>query len=73
MNFRDILLIHDAFSVCNSLQFNFFRRTHQNGQHEAPGGAPVVVDIRIQMHGSQKVAQSVVSKLGGGTSQNRRS
>ena len=73
MDFRDILSIHDAFSVCNSLKFNFFRRTHQSGHHEAPGGAPVVVDIRIQMHGSQKVAQSVFLKLGGCMSRNRRS
>ena len=73
MDFRDILSIHDVFSVCNSLQFNFFRRTHQSGHHEARGGAPVVVDTRIQMHGSQKFAQSVVLKLGGSMSQNRRS
>ena len=65
--------IHDAFSVCNSLQFNFFRRTHQSGHHEAPGGAPVVVDTRIQMHGNQKFAQSVVVKLGESMSRNRRS
>ena len=73
MDFRDILSIHDAFSVCNSLQFNFFRRTHQSGHHEAPGGAPVVVDTRIQMHGNQKFAQSVVVKLGESMSRNRRS
>ena len=53
MDFKDILSIHDAFSFCNSLQFNFFRRTHQSGHHEVLGGAPVVADTLILMHGSQ--------------------
>ena len=65
MEFKDILSIHDAFSFCNSLQFNFFRRTHQIGHHEVLGSAPVVADTLILMHGSQKFARSVVLKLVG--------
>ena len=53
MDFKDVLSIHDAFSFCNSLQFNFFRRTHQSGHHEVLGGAPVVADTLVLMHGSQ--------------------
>ena len=56
-----------------TLQFNFFRRTHQSGHREVLGGAPVVADTRIQTHGSLKFAQSVVLTLGGSMSQKRRS
>ena len=73
MDAKDILSIHDAFSFCNSLQFNFFRKTHQSGHHEVLGGAPVVADTLILMHGSQKFAQSVVLTLGGGMSRKGRS
>ena len=73
MDVKDILSIHDAFSFCNSLQFNFFRKTHQSGHHEVLGGAPVVADTLILMHGSQKFAQSVVLTIGGGMSRKGRS
>ena len=73
MDFTDILSIHDAFSFCNSLQFNFFRKTHQSGHHEVLGGAPVVADTLILMHGSQKFARSVVLTIGGGMSRKGRS
>ena len=73
MDAKDILSIHDAFSFCNSLQFNFFRKTHQSGHHEVLGGAPVVADTLILMHGSQKFAQSVVLTIGGGMSRKGRS
>ena len=73
MDVKDILSIHDAFSFCNSLQFNFFRKTHQSGHHEVLGGAPVVADTLILMHGSQKFARSVVLTIGGGMSRNGRS
>ena len=73
MDAKDILSIHDAFSFCNSLQFNFFRKTHQSGHHEVLGGAPVVADTLILMHGSQKFARSVVLTIGGGMSRKGRS
>ena len=73
MDVEDILSIHDAFSFCNSLQFNFFRKTHQSGHHEVLGGAPVVADTLILMHGSQKFARSVVLTIGGGMSRKGRS
>lgn len=73
MDVKDILSIHDAFSFCNSLQFNFFRKTHQSGHHEVLGGAPVVADTLILMHGSQKFAQSVVLTIGEGMSRKGRS
>ena len=73
MEFKDILSIHDAFSFCNSLQFNFFRRTHQSGHHEVLGSAPVVADTLILMHGSQKFARSVVLKLVGSMNRKGRS
>lgn len=73
MDVKDILSIHDAFSFCNSLQFNFFRKTHQSGHHEVLGGAPVVADKLILMHGSQKFARSVVLTIGGGMSRKGRS
>ena len=75
MDAKDILSIHDAFSFsfCNSLQFNFFRKTHQSGHHEVLGGAPVVADTLILMRGSQKFARSVVLTIGGGMSRKGRS
>ena len=73
MDVKDILSIHDAFSFCNSLQFNSFRKTHQSGHHEVLGGAPVVADTLILMHGSQKFARSVVLTIGGGMSRKGRS
>ena len=73
MDVKDILSIHDAFSFRNSLQFNFFRKTHQSGHHEVLGSAPVVADTLILMHGSQKFARSVVLKLEGSMSRKGRS
>ena len=73
MYFKDILSIHDAFSFCNSLEFNSFRRTHQSGHHEVLGGAPVAADTLILMHGSQKFARSVVLKFGRSMSRKGRS
>ena len=65
MDFKDILSIHDSFSFCNSLQFNFSRKTNQSGHREVLSGAPVAEDTLFLMHGSQKFARSVVLKLGG--------
>ena len=73
MEFKDILSIHDDFSFCNSPQFNFFRRTHQSGHHKVLGGAPVVADTLILMHGNQKFARSVVLKLVGSMNRKGRS
>ena len=73
MDVKDILSIHDAFSFCNSLQFNFFRKTHQSGHHEVLSGAAVVADTLILMHGSQKFARSVVLKFGRSMSRKGRS
>ena len=57
MDVKDILSIHDAFSFCNSLQFNFFRKTHQSGHHDC------ITVCWLKYRSYRRNFESIVNKL----------